>query len=171
MTEAFLPVAAPASVIPDRRNEYYKNDDDVLAAIGAAMRDEYRQIIHNGLLVQLDDARTAVTFDRMVPPGSLQDYLKWVARDVEILNEAIKGLPRAIRYHAAGELAGTSHHRYSAQDHRQPDPQAEGRAFAIEGANPRHEHEWKVWADIKLPEDVVLIPALRAATDIVEHPN
>ena len=69
MTEAFLPVAAPASVIPDRKNEYYKRDDDVLAAIGAAMRDEYKQIIDNGLLVQLDDARTAVTFDRMVPPG------------------------------------------------------------------------------------------------------
>ena len=69
VTEGFLPVAAPASVIPDRKNEYYKNDDDVLAAIGEAMRDEYKQIIDNGLLVQLDDARTAVTFDRMVPPA------------------------------------------------------------------------------------------------------
>ena len=98
--EAFLPVAAPASVIPDRKNEYYKNDDDVLAAIGEAMHDEYKQIIDNGLLVQLDDARTAVTYDRMVPPGSLQDYLKWVARHVEILNDAIEGLPREkIRYH------------------------------------------------------------------------
>ena len=61
VTEGFLPVAAPASVIPDRKNEYYKNDDDVLDAIGAAMHDEYKQIIDNGLLVQLDDARTAVT--------------------------------------------------------------------------------------------------------------
>ena len=80
--EGFLPVAAPASVIPDRKNEYYKSDDDLLAAIGAAMHDEYKQIVDNGFLVQLDDARTAVTYDRMVPPATLQDYRKWVARHV-----------------------------------------------------------------------------------------
>ena len=100
VVEGFLPVAAPASVIPDRKNEYYKNDDDLLAAIGKAMHDEYKQIVDNGMLVQLDDARTAVTYDRMVPPATEKDYLKWVARHVEILNEAIKGLPREkIRYH------------------------------------------------------------------------
>ena len=87
-------------MIPDRKNEYYKNDDDLLAGIGKAMHTEYKQIVDSGLLVQLDDARTAVTFDRMVPPASMQTYLKWVARHVEILNEAIKGLPREkIRYH------------------------------------------------------------------------
>ena len=83
-----------SSVIPDRKNEYYKNDDDLLAAIGKAMHDEYKHIVDNGMLVQLDDARTAVTYDRMVPPATEKDYLKWVARHVEILNEAIKGLPR-----------------------------------------------------------------------------
>src|SRR5258708_36720430 len=77
VTEAFLPVAAPASVIPDRKNEYYTNDDDCLQAIAEAMRTEYRIIVDAGFLVQLDDARTAVTYDRMVPPASFADYRRW----------------------------------------------------------------------------------------------
>jgi 5-methyltetrahydropteroyltriglutamate--homocysteine methyltransferase len=98
--EAFLPVAAPASVIPDRKNEYYKSEEDLIRAIGAAMRTEYRMIIDAGFVLQLDDARAAVTFDRMVPPASFADYRKWLALQVEVLNEAIAGLPAdRIRYH------------------------------------------------------------------------
>src|SRR6202035_528610 len=63
VTEAFLPVAAPASVIPDRKNEYYPSEDACLQAIAEAMRTEYRMIVDAGFLVQLDDARTAVTCD------------------------------------------------------------------------------------------------------------
>ena len=100
VAEAFLPVAAPASVIPDRKNEYYASDEACLVAIAEAMRTEYRTIVDAGFLVQLDDARTAVTYDRMVPPASFADYRKWVARHVEILNHAIEGIPRErIRYH------------------------------------------------------------------------
>src|ERR1700704_425559 len=88
--EAFLPVAAPASVIPDRKNEYYANDDDLQQAIAEAMRTEYKTIIDAGFLVQLDDARAAVSYDRMVPPKSLKEYRTWLARQVEIINHAIK---------------------------------------------------------------------------------
>jgi len=99
--EAFLPVAAPASVIPDRKNEYYRSDEECLVAIAAAMRSEYEMIVDAGLLLQLDDARAAVTYDRMVPPASFADYRKWVALHVEILNHAIEGLPSdRMRYHA-----------------------------------------------------------------------
>ena len=174
VTEGFLPVAAPASVIPDRKNEYYNNDDDVLAAIGQAMRSEYKQIVDNGLLVQLDDARTAVTFDRMVPPASMQDYLKWVARHVEILNEAIKGLPRdKIRYHVCwGSWPGPHVSDIPLKTIVNLLLKLKVGAFVIEGANPRHEHEWKVWADVKLPKDAVLIPGVIShATNIVEHPE
>ena len=76
VTEAFLPVAAPASVIPDRKNEYYKTEEDLIRAIGAAMRTEYRTIIDAGFVLQLDDARAAVSYDRMVPPASFADYRK-----------------------------------------------------------------------------------------------
>src|SRR6185437_10767477 len=98
--EAFLPVAAPASVIPDRKNEFYKTDEELIRAIGAAMRTEYRMIIDAGFVLQLDDARAAVTYDRMVPPASFAEYRKWLALQVEVLNEAIAGLPvDRIRYH------------------------------------------------------------------------
>src|SRR5271167_988266 len=100
VVEAFLPVAAPASVIPDRKNEYYKSEEELIRAIGAAMRTEYRMIIDAGFILQLDDARFAVTYDRMVPPGSFADYRKWLALQVDVLNEAIAGLPAdRIRYH------------------------------------------------------------------------
>ncbi len=140
----------------------------------AAMRDEYKQIIDNGLLVQLDDARTAVTFDRMVPPGSLQDYLKWVARHVEILNEAIKGLPREkIRYHVCwGSWPGPHTTDIPLKTIVNLILKLKVGAFVIEGANPRHEHEWRVWEDVKLPKDVALIPGVIShATNIVEHPE
>src|SRR5262245_52240332 len=100
VAEAFLPVAAPASVIPDRKNEYYKSDADLQQAIAEAMRVEYQTIVDARLLVQLDDARAAVSYDRMVPPKTLEEYRGWLARQVEIINPAIEGLPREkIRYH------------------------------------------------------------------------
>src|SRR5437667_5841648 len=88
--QGFLPVAAPASVIPDRKNEYYKSDEECLRAIGRAMRSEYKAIVDAGLLLQLDDARFAVTYDRMVPPASFQDYRRWVEMHIEVLNEALE---------------------------------------------------------------------------------
>src|SRR5579885_2256705 len=98
--EAFLPVAAPASVIPDRKNEYYKSEEELIRAIGAAMRTEYKMIIDAGFVLQLDDARAAVTYDRMVPPKSFADYRNWLQLQVEVLNDAIAGLPvERIRYH------------------------------------------------------------------------
>ena len=98
--EAFMPVAAPASVIPDRKNEYYKSDEECLVAIGEAMRTEYRIIVEAGFLLQLDDARAAVSYDRMVPPASLAEYRKWVELHMDVLNAAIAGLPpERIRYH------------------------------------------------------------------------
>ena len=174
VAEGFLPVAAPASVIPDRKNEYYKNDDELLAAIGKAMRSEYKQIVDNGLLVQLDDARTAVTYDRMVPPASTQTYLKWVARHVEILNEAIRGLPREkIRYHVCwGSWPGPHVTDIPLKAIVNLILKLKVGAFVIEGANPRHEHEWRVWESAKLPKDTLLIPGVIShATNVVEHPE
>ncbi|HWP27136.1 MAG TPA: cobalamin-independent methionine synthase II family protein [Xanthobacteraceae bacterium] len=174
VVEAFLPVAAPASVIPDRKNEYYKSDDALLAAIGKAMRTEYKMIIDAGLLLQLDDARTAVTYDRMVPPASKKDYLKWVARHVEILNDAIKGLPRdRIRYHVCwGSWPGPHVTDIPLKDIVDLILKLKVGAFVIEGANPRHEHEWRVWEKARLPDGAILIPGVIShATNIVEHPE
>jgi 5-methyltetrahydropteroyltriglutamate--homocysteine methyltransferase len=172
--EAFLPVAAPASVIPDRRNEYYKSDEELIRAIGAAMRTEYRMIIEAGFLVQLDDARAAVTYDRMVPPASFADYRKWLALQVDVLNEAIAGLPAdRIRYHVCwGSWPGPHTTDVPLKDIVDLILGMKVGAFVLEGANPRHEHEWRVWESAKLPAGAVLIPGVIShATNVVEHPE
>jgi methionine synthase II (cobalamin-independent) len=135
ITEAFLPVAAPASVIPDRKNEYYKSEEDLIRAIGAAMRTEYCMIIDAGFVLQLDDARAAVTYDRMVPPASFAEYRKWLALQVDVLNEAIAGLPvDRIRYHVCwGSWPGPHYQRRRAQRHRRSHLGHEGRRLCHRG--------------------------------------
>jgi len=172
--ESFLPVAAPASVIPDRKNEYYRSDEECLVAIAAAMGTEYKMIVDAGFLLQLDDARAAVTYDRMVPPAKFADYRKWVTRHVEVLNHAIKGLPPdRIRYHVCwGSWPGPHTTDVPLKDIVDLILKVKGGAYVIEGANPRHAHEWKVWQKVKLPEGKVLIPGVIShATNIVEHPE
>jgi 5-methyltetrahydropteroyltriglutamate--homocysteine methyltransferase len=172
--EGFLPVAAPASVIPDRKNEYYKTDEECLQAIADAMRTEYKMIVDSGLLLQMDDARAAVTYDRMVPPGSFADYKKWFGMQMELLNYVVKGLPAdRIRYHICwGSWPGPHVSDVPLKDIVNEVLKVNVGAFVIEGANPRHEHEWAVWKDAKLPEGKVLIPGVIShATNIVEHPE
>ncbi|MFY9759765.1 MAG: cobalamin-independent methionine synthase II family protein [Xanthobacteraceae bacterium] len=172
--EAFMPVAAPASVIPDRKNEYYKSEEELIRAIGAAMRTEYRMIIDAGFVLQLDDARAAVTYDRMVPPASFADYRKWLAMQVDVLNEAIAGLPAdRIRYHVCwGSWPGPHTTDVPLKDIVDLILGMKVGAYVIEGANPRHEHEWRVWESAKLPADRLLIPGVIShATNVVEHPE
>jgi len=172
--EAFLPVAAPASVIPDRKNEYYRSDEECLIAIATAMRTEYKMIVDAGFLLQLDDARAAVSYDRMVPPASFADYRKWLALHVEVLNHAIEGLPAdRMRYHVCwGSWPGPHTTDVPLKDIVDLILKVKVGAYAIEGANPRHAHEWKVWEEVKLPEGKALIPGVIShATNVVEHPE
>jgi len=172
--EAFLPVAAPASVIPDRKNEYYRNDEDLQTALAEAMRTEYKMIVDSGFLQQLDDARSAVTFDRMVPLATFADYRQWLARQVDILNHAIEGLPvDRIRYHVCwGSWPGPHTSDVPLKDIVDLILKVKVGAYVIEGANPRHEHEWQVWKDAKLDSGQVLIPGVIShATNVVEHPE
>src|SRR6185437_4177918 len=138
--EAFLPVAAPASVIPDRKNEYYKSDDELVEAIAAAMRTEYKIIVDSGFLLQLDDARAAVTYDRMVPPASFADYRKWVRRHVEAMNHALQGIPEdRVRYHVCwGSWPGPHTTDVPLKDIVDLILEVRAGAYVIEGANPRH---------------------------------
>ena len=172
--EGFLPVAAPASVIPDRRNEYYASDEECLHAIARAMRVEYRAIVDAGLLLQLDDARFAVTYDRMVPPASFADYRRWVAMHVEVLNAALEGIPEErVRYHVCwGSWPGPHTTDVPLKDVVDLILRVKAGAYLIESANPRHEHEWRVWESAKLPPGRVLVPGVIShATNVVEHPE
>jgi 5-methyltetrahydropteroyltriglutamate--homocysteine methyltransferase len=172
--QGFLPVAAPSSVIPDRRNEYYASDEDCQQAIARAMRAEYKAIVDAGLYVQLDDARFAVTYDRMVPPASFADYRHWLGFQVDLINEALAGIPEErVRYHVCwGSWPGPHTTDVPLKDVVDLVLKVKAGTYLIEGANPRHEHEWRVWESVKLPAGKTLVPGVIShATNVVEHPE
>jgi 5-methyltetrahydropteroyltriglutamate--homocysteine methyltransferase len=172
--EAFMPVVAPSSVLPDRKDEYYKGEEDWLEAVTAAMRTEYRMIVDAGFILQIDDARAATAFDRMVPPGTFEDYRRWLAKFVESLNHALEGIPEdRVRYHVCwGSWPGPHVSDVPLRDIVDLILKVRAGAYVIESANPRHEHEWQVWKNVKLPDGKVLIPGVIShATNVVEHPE
>jgi 5-methyltetrahydropteroyltriglutamate--homocysteine methyltransferase len=172
--EAFLPVAAPSSAIPDRKNQYYRNDEELVIALAEALRTEYRAIVDAGFLLQLDDARAAVTYDRMVPPATFDDYHRWVARHVEVLNHALEGIPEdRVRYHVCwGSWPGPHTTDVPLKKIVDLILKVRAGAYFIEAANPRHEHEWRVWKDVKLPDGKILAPGVVShGTNVVEHPE
>ena len=174
VAEGFLPVAAPASVIPDRRNAYYESDEALIFAIADAMRVEYRTISEAGLLVQVDDARAAVTYDRMVPPATMEEYRAWLGLHMEALNHALDGIPpERVRYHVCwGSWPGPHTSDVPIREIVDLILGVNAGAYVLEMANPRHEHEWAVWKDVKLPDGKVLIPGVIShATNVVEHPE
>src|SRR5215468_8971581 len=107
------------------------------------MKTEYKAIIDAGLVLQLDDSRVANTYDRMVPPATLKDYRKWVAKHIEVLNDAIKDLPRdRMRYHVCwGSWPGPHVTDVAFKDIADLVLKVRVGAFSLEMANPRHEHE------------------------------
>jgi 5-methyltetrahydropteroyltriglutamate--homocysteine methyltransferase len=172
--EAFMPVVAPSSVLPDRKDEYYKGEEDWLAAVTEAMRVEYKMIVDAGFILQIDDARAATAFDRMVPPGTFEDYRRWLAKFVESLNHALEGIPEdRVRYHVCwGSWPGPHVSDVPLRDIVDLILKVKAGAYVIESANPRHEHEWQVWKNVKLPDGKVLIPGVIShATNVVEHPE
>jgi 5-methyltetrahydropteroyltriglutamate--homocysteine methyltransferase len=174
VVEAFMPVVAPSSVLPDRKDEYYKGEEEWLSAVTAAMRTEYRTIVDAGFILQIDDARAATAFDRMVPPGTFEEYRRWLAKFVESLNHALEGIPEdRVRYHVCwGSWPGPHVSDVALKDIVDLILKVRAGAYVIESANPRHEHEWQVWKNVRLPEGKVLIPGVIShATNVVEHPE
>jgi len=172
--EAFMPVVAPSSVLPDRKDEYYKGEAEWLDAVTAAMRTEYRTIVDAGFILQIDDARAATAYDRMVPPGTFEEYRRWLAKFVESLNCALEGIPEdRVRYHVCwGSWPGPHVSDVALKDIVDLILKVRAGAYVIESANPRHEHEWQVWKNVKLPDGKVLIPGvISQATNVVEHPE
>jgi 5-methyltetrahydropteroyltriglutamate--homocysteine methyltransferase len=171
---AFLPVVAPASVAPERGEEYYKSAEDSLIAIARALREEYKAILDAGLTLQIDDAFLATFYDVMVPPRTLADYRAWAAFRVDATNEAIKDLPAdRIRYHVCwGSWNGPHTNDVAFKDIADLVLRINAGAYSLEMANPRHEHEWRIWESVKLPDGKVLLPGVVThSTNIVEHPE
>ena len=170
----FLPVVAPASALPGAKIEHYKDEETFLFALAEALHQEYKAIVDAGLYVQIDDAFLPYMHERMVPPMSNADYLRWAQLRVDALNHALKGIPEErSRYHICwGSWNGPHAFDVPLKDIIDLLLQVNTGHYSFEAANPRHAHEWRVWETVKLPPGKVLIPGVIShATNIVEHPE
>jgi 5-methyltetrahydropteroyltriglutamate--homocysteine methyltransferase len=171
--EAFMPAVSPANLANWNRNEHYKTDEEYLYALAEALREEYRAIIEAGLVLQVDDPLLA-SYYVMHPEASVEDCRKWAMGRVEVLNHALSGLPAdRIRYHTCYSInIGPRVHDMELKHLIDVMLRVNAGAYSFEAANPRHEHEWKVWAEVKLPEGKSVIPGMIThSSNIVEHPE
>jgi 5-methyltetrahydropteroyltriglutamate--homocysteine methyltransferase len=171
--EAFFTAVAPASTAFNGVNEYYKTDRDYAFAIAEALRVEYQAIIDAGVILQVDDAVLANMYDHLVSESPAK-YRQWAEVRIEALNHALRGIPEdRVRYHVC---FGSWHvpHMADAPLEEIVDLilQVKAGAYSVEAANPRHEHEWRVWQKVKLPPGKILIPGVVTHhTTTVEHPQ
>jgi 5-methyltetrahydropteroyltriglutamate--homocysteine methyltransferase len=170
----FLPVVAPASVYW-LDNDYYQSDEEFVFALADALHTEYRAIVDSGLLLQVDDAVLVHECDSILSRGgSMEDYRRWAQVRIDALKYALKGIPEdRVRYHVCwGSWHGPHAYDPPLSDVIDFVLQVPARYYAIEQANGRHEHEWKLWETVTLPDDKVLIPGVVTHhTNIVEHPE
>ena len=171
--EAFLTAVAPASAIFNGVNEHYANEHDYIFALAEALRVEYLAITEAGLIVQVDDAVLSNMYDHLVSQ-SPEHYRQWAQLRVDALNHALRGISEdRVRYHVC---FGSWHVPHVADAPLEEIVgfivQVKAGAYSIEAANPRHEHEWRVWEKTKLPNDRILIPGvITHHTITVEHPR
>jgi 5-methyltetrahydropteroyltriglutamate--homocysteine methyltransferase len=170
---AFLPAITPGTVEHWLRNDYYPDDESFLGAIADVLHEEYQAITDAGLLLQVDDPDLPDGW-QMFPAMTVPEYRKYAALRVEALNHALRGIPvEQVRHH----ICWGSHHG----PHRDDIPLRDivdlflsvpAGCYSLEAANPRHEHEWTVWEDVKLPDGATLMPGVIGhSTDIIEHPE
>lgn len=168
-----MPAVSPANVEEWQTNRYYKSDEEFVFAIAEAMREEYKAIVDSGLLLQIDDPRL-VTYYNLRPDLDLAGFRKWANVRVEALNHALRDLPRdRIRFHTCYSInVGPRVHDMQLAEVVDLILSVRAGAYSFEAANPRHEHEWEVWKDVKLPDGAVIIPGvITQSTVLVEHPE
>jgi len=171
--EGFMTSIAPGSA-SRIANRYYKTDEEFLYACADAMREEYKAIVDAGLILQLDDPAIAENWDMVNPEPSVADYQKFSMVRVEALNHAIRGLPEdRIRFHLCwGSWHGPHTTDIAMRDIVDVMLAVKCRAYSFEAANVRHEHEWRVWQDVKLADGKLILPGIVShATNVVEHPE
>ena len=174
IADTFMPVVAPASAYW-LANEYYKSDEEFVYAIADVLHEEYQAIIESGAFLQVDDAVLMHEADTMMSRGqSWEDYRAWARVRVDALNHALRGLPEdRIRYHVCfGSWHGPHAYDPPLRDSIDLVLAVNARYYLMEQANPRHEHEWKIWEDVPLPDGKVLVPGVVTHhTNVVEHPE
>jgi 5-methyltetrahydropteroyltriglutamate--homocysteine methyltransferase len=172
--EVFMTSASPGVVAIFLTNDYYPDQESYLKAIANVMKDEYKAIVDAGFTLQLDCPDLAMSRHNRFSERSLSDFRDIVELHVSVLNEAIKDLPaESIRLHLCwGNYEGPHHLDVPLRDIIDIVLKANANAISFEGANPRHEAEWRVWRDVKLPPGKFIIPGVvDSTTNFVEHPE
>lgn len=171
--EGFMTAISPTHPANACPNEYYRSAEEYQLALADAMREEYRAIVDAGLVLQIDDPLIANYYDH-TPSASIEECRAYIAGQVEVINYALRGLPEdRIRFHTCyGVNIAPRVHDLELKYFVDLMLKINAGAYSIEGANPRHEHEWQVWEEVKLPEQKVLIPGVIShCVELVEHPE
>jgi 5-methyltetrahydropteroyltriglutamate--homocysteine methyltransferase len=169
----FVTAISPSNLELYYENRYYGSDEEYLAALSDAMRVEYLAIVDAGFVLQIDDPRMATHYNRAVE-ATVEDCRKFIAVRVEALNHALRGIPEdKIRFHTCYSTnIAPRVHDFELKHFVDLMLQVRAGAFVIEAANPRHEHEWQIWEEMKLPDDKILIPGVVShCVHLVEHPE
>jgi len=172
-TEAFVTAISPSNLEFSYENRFYPTDEAYLIALADAMHVEYKAIVDAGFLLQVDDPRMASHYNR-TPGADIEDCRRFIALRVEAVNHALSGIPEErVRFHTCYTV-NIAPRAYDFELKHFVDLMLRIRAggYSIEAANPRHEHEWQVWEDVKLPDGKILIPGMVShCVHLVEHPE
>ena len=172
--EAFMNAASPGVIAVFQPNEYYQNDENYLAALAEVMKVEYEKITAAGLLLQVDCPDLAMGRHIRFRDVDTATFKKAAQAQVEALNYALRNVPAdRVRMHLCwGNYEGPHHHDIDLREIVDIVLAAKPQAIQFEAANPRHQHEWAIWAEAKIPDDKILIPgALDTTTNFIEHPH
>jgi 5-methyltetrahydropteroyltriglutamate--homocysteine methyltransferase len=171
--DVFVPSVSPSSATGLMENRFYKSDEEHLFAVAEAMHEEYSTIVDSGFMVQIDDPRLAMHY--MLTPGDTVEQARaWARRRIEALNHALRGIPSdRVRHHTCyGINAGPRTSDMEMKHLADLIVTINADYYSFEMANPRHDHEWRVWEQVRLPEGKVLLPGcITHASVIVEHPE
>jgi 5-methyltetrahydropteroyltriglutamate--homocysteine methyltransferase len=172
--EAFLPAVSPGTLAQNVVNEYYRDEEAFLYAVAEVMQEEYQAIVQAGFLLQIDSPDLAMGKNVQFADKTLEEFRSIIARRVEALNHALAGIPpESVRHHICWGNNESPHHKDVAlKDIIDILLRVRAGAIYVEGANPRHGHEWKVFREVRLPEGMVVIAGvIDTKTNFIEHPE
>ena len=171
--EAFIPVLAPGWLDHFIFNEYYKTEEEFLFALADAVAEEYRAVVDAGFILQIDDPGLPDWWDMLKPEPSVPDYRRFARLRIDAVNHALAGIPEdRVRYHLCwGSWHGPHTHDLPLEHIVDLILLVRAQTYSFEAANVRHEHEWRIWEEAKLPDGKMLMPGVVShATNLVEHP-
>jgi 5-methyltetrahydropteroyltriglutamate--homocysteine methyltransferase len=172
--QVFMTAVSPGQVARFQGNSYYKSDEEYLWALADVLKDEYKAIADAGFTVQLDCPDLGSGWNGQFRALTLAEFRKIVDLHLDVLNAATRDIPaERMRLHLCwGNYEGPHHHDIPLREIIEPVLRARPAAVSFEGANPRHEHEWNVFADVKLPDGKRIIPGvIDSTTNFIEHPE